>query len=298
MSLHGLLSVTIGVPDVGETAAYYTEFGLAPGDDGWFSTTNAGRQLRLVQAPFPAPGRPARRRRRPRRPGPRRGQPGPARLSPAELRGSSLETAEPVTGARVGLQVASRTRAGPGAAHPLQRAGTAGPAGHPGARLRPARAGASAQARPRRARLHRTRDRPALLHRGLGFKVSDRSRAGRVHALLDRHHNVLVQHAPVDFLHHTSWQVDDVDEIGRGATAMLAADPERHIWGLGRHHIGSNFFWYLRDPAGNFSEYYSDIDCIVEDQLWKPEVWEGIRGLYNWGPPRRRRSSHPTTSPH
>ena len=51
MSLHGLLSVTIGVPNVEETAAYYAEFGLAPQADGWFSTVDAGRQLRLVSAP-------------------------------------------------------------------------------------------------------------------------------------------------------------------------------------------------------------------------------------------------------
>ena len=91
------------------------------------------------------------------------------------------------------------------------------------------------------------------------------------------HHNVLVQQAPVAFLHHTAWQVDDIDEVGRGASAMLAADPWRHAWGLGRHYIGSNFFWYLRDPAGNFSEYYSDLDCIVDDALWQPGVWEGAR---------------------
>ena len=42
MSLHGLLSVSIGVPNVAETAAYYTEFGLAPEADGWFSTLDAG----------------------------------------------------------------------------------------------------------------------------------------------------------------------------------------------------------------------------------------------------------------
>ncbi len=99
------------------------------------------------------------------------------------------------------------------------------------------------------------------------------------------HHNVLVQQAPVSYLHHTSWQVDDVDEVGRGATAMLEKDPDRHVWGLGRHFVGSNFFWYLKDPAGNFSEYYSDIDCIVDDQLWTPGVWEGAKGLYSWGPP-------------
>jgi len=121
---------------------------------------------------------------------------------------------------------------------------------------------------------------------GLGFKLSDEVRG---HAAFLRcstdHHNVLVQQAPAAFLHHTSWQVDDVDDVGRGAMQMLADDPERHVWGLGRHHVGSNFFWYLRDPAGNFSEYYSDMDCIVDDQLWEPGVWEGMRSLYNWGPP-------------
>ncbi len=93
------------------------------------------------------------------------------------------------------------------------------------------------------------------------------------------HHNVLVQQAPVSFLHHTSWQVEDVDEIGRGATAMLEKDPDRHVWGLGRHHVGSNFFWYLKDPAGNFSEYYSDIDCIVDDRSGSPASGRAPRPL-------------------
>lgn len=29
-----------------------------------------------------------------------------------------------------------------------------------------------------------------------------------------------------------------VDEVGRGATEMLRADPDRHVWGLGRHFVG------------------------------------------------------------
>jgi hypothetical protein len=66
---------------------------------------------------------------------------------------------------------------------------------------------------------------------------------------------------------------------------MLAEHPERHVWGLGRHHAGSNFFYYLKDPSGTFSEYYSDLDCIPEDQIWTPETFEGARGLFNWGPP-------------
>jgi hypothetical protein len=65
---------------------------------------------------------------------------------------------------------------------------------------------------------------------------------------------------------------------------MLSGDPSRHVWGLGRHYIGSNFFWYLKDPAGNFSEYYSDMDCIVNDALWEPGVFTGRDSLYAWGP--------------
>ena len=54
MSLHSLLSVTIGVPNVGETAAYYTDFGLTPADDGWFSTADAGRSCGCCPRPFGA----------------------------------------------------------------------------------------------------------------------------------------------------------------------------------------------------------------------------------------------------
>jgi catechol 2,3-dioxygenase-like lactoylglutathione lyase family enzyme len=129
---------------------------------------------------------------------------------------------------------------------------------------------------------------------GLGFKVSDHiSDKGAFLRCSNEHHNVLVLAAPVNFLHHTSWQVADVDEIGRGATHMLEDHPERHVWGLGRHHAGSNFFWYLKDPAGNFSEYFADMDCDINDQLWKPEVFEGKEGLYSWGLPPPPSFLHP-----
>jgi hypothetical protein len=55
---------------------------------------------------------------------------------------------------------------------------------------------------------------------GLGFKPSDQvpGLSSFMRCSTD-HHNVLVLPAPVDFIHHTSWQVDDIDEVGRGATA-------------------------------------------------------------------------------
>src|SRR5580692_5986356 len=107
MSLHGLLSVTMGVPNVEETAAYYADFCLAPEADGWYSTRDAGRHLRIV----PAPTR--------RLVEMRIGVDDPddlnrvganlARLNlPHDQAGPALETAEPVTGTRVRLEIAPR----------------------------------------------------------------------------------------------------------------------------------------------------------------------------------------------
>ena len=71
-----------------------------------------------------------------------------------------------------------------------------------------------------------------LFTEGLGFKISDTvpGLAAFMRCSTD-HHNVLVQQAPLAFLHHTSWQVNDIDEVGRGATMMLGKDPARHVVG-------------------------------------------------------------------
>jgi catechol 2,3-dioxygenase-like lactoylglutathione lyase family enzyme len=121
---------------------------------------------------------------------------------------------------------------------------------------------------------------------GLGFRLSDEVQdIGAFMRCSPDHHNVLVQAAPVTHLHHTSWEVEDIDEIGRGAQDLLAEHPERHVWGIGRHWIGSNFFWYFRDPAGNMTEYYSDMDEIIDDQIWETGVWGVDKSPNHWGPP-------------
>ncbi|MFE3696016.1 hypothetical protein ACFXPB_36140 [Streptomyces sp. NPDC059129] len=51
MPLHRLNSLVIGVPNVGETAAYYSDFGLTQDDTGWFTTRDAGQQLKIEHAP-------------------------------------------------------------------------------------------------------------------------------------------------------------------------------------------------------------------------------------------------------
>jgi catechol 2,3-dioxygenase-like lactoylglutathione lyase family enzyme len=122
---------------------------------------------------------------------------------------------------------------------------------------------------------------------GLGFRVSDLV-PGIDAAFLrcsSDHHNLLVQPAPVAFPHHSAWEMDDVDAVGRAAAGMVAADASRHVWGLGRHGIGSNYFWYLRDPAGNFAEYSSDLDVIADEEAWKVAASTSTHPLAAWGPP-------------
>lgn len=284
MALHRLTCVTIGVPNLAESIAYYAEFGLTHLGDGVFSTEHGGEQLRLVHAPQR-----------------RLVQLGvgaddhddlariAARLDRAgvacDLQDQALLAREPVSGFAVRVEVAPRM---------TQPVTAATPYNGPGRVDRTGRApGVVRETAVRPKKLGHTvigttdlRTTMAFFTEGLGFRISDHiGDKGAFMRCSSDHHNVLALAAPVDFLHHTSWQVDDIDDIGRGATRMLEGNPDRHVWGLGRHHAGSNFFWYLKDPAGNFTEYYSDMDCIPEDELWTPEVFEGAQGLFNWGPP-------------
>jgi catechol 2,3-dioxygenase-like lactoylglutathione lyase family enzyme len=285
MAVHRLTSVCIGVPNLAETAAYYEEFGLTRLDDSRFATVDGGEQLRLVQSP----------RRQLVELGIGVGDPDDLHSAAARLAAlgravqqtpDAVTATDPGTGVRVALSVADPIDSRPA---PAVAQNAPGRTDRSTARAEPI-----ARTNPVRPRklghvVLGSTDVEAsekFFIQGVGFKVSDRvpDAASFLRCSTD-HHNLLVQAAPIPFLHHSSWQVDDVDEIGRGATALLQKDPGRHVWGLGRHHIGSNFFWYLKDPAGNFSEYYADMDCIIDDQLWDPGVWTDIRALYSWGPP-------------
>ncbi|CAG7572504.1 catechol-2,3-dioxygenase [Barrientosiimonas humi] len=284
MSLHRLSHVVIGVPNVAETQSYYSDFGLSQGADGGFSTRDGGEQLRIVAAP----------RRQLVEVGVAvddtddlaRVAVNLQRLGVAvDLQGEQLVATEPVGGFRARLAVLPRLR---------QEETPATPYNGPGRIERVGRAPGVLRTEPVRPRrlghaVAGTTDLAATMRffvDGLGFKVSDYiGDKGAFLRCSNDHHNFLALQSPVNYLHHTSWQVDDIDDVGRGAYAMLEDNPERHVWGLGRHHAGSNFFWYLKDPAGNFSEYFSDMDCIPEEEIWEPEVLDGARGLFSWGPP-------------
>ncbi|CNF87363.1 2%2C3-dihydroxybiphenyl 1%2C2-dioxygenase [Mycobacterium tuberculosis] len=287
MALHRLTSFTLQVPNPRDVISYYEEFGLTDNGDGSLSTMDGGRQLYVEQA---APG--AFRRISGFTVG-CDDQDDLGRIS-ANLRrldvehtieGGKLVTADPGTGTEVVVAPEGRVRQEPFEPAEVnypgnqQRVGARADGAVLAERVRPRKLGHIVLGTPD------AEDSTTFFTEGIGFKVSDRVGFGAFMRCSQDHHNLLVMSAPMVYPHHTSWQVEDVDAVGRGAMDMLEADPGRHVWGLGRHYAGSNFFWYLKDPAGNFSEYYSDMDCIIDDSLWDPESVEGARGLFRWGPP-------------
>jgi catechol 2,3-dioxygenase-like lactoylglutathione lyase family enzyme len=286
MALHRLAAITVGVPHPEPVRAFYRDFGLVETTAGRFATSDGGEQLRIVAAP-------------------RRNllelevavddADDLGRITAAlqrlgievETGTSALECVEPSTGVRVRARVQRRVRQ-PGAP-PL-------PLNAPGhtSRTNARSPAVLAKERPRPRKLGHVvigstdaASTRRFFVEAIGFQVSDEAPgigAAFLRCSTD-HHNLLVQPAPVGFLHHTAWELVDVDEVGRAASALVAEKPECHVWGLGRHGIGSNYFWYLQDPAGNFAEYYSDLDVIADQEAWKVAAATSVHPLAAWGPP-------------
>ena len=285
--LHRLVGMRIGVPDPDALGAYYQELGLTTDGGGGFAASDGGTQVivddhpfrRLLQVHVAADDEAtldATARRLADR-----------GLSSSMVDGA-LTVVEPSTQVQFVIRVAERA--------PTSVAPSPEPENRPGLTVRrnARAAGVFGAPRPPRRLGHLVIGTPDLaatrdvLTEGLGFKVSDQMEG--VIAFLrcsTDHHNVALVGSSVPLLQHYSWECDDVDHVGHAATALLRADPQRHAWGFGRHFIGSNYYWYLRDPSGSFVELYSDMDVIDDDDAWESSgrTTFGFEHVANsWGP--------------
>lgn len=121
----------------------------------------------------------------------------------------------------------------------------------------------------------------------LGLRLSDRS--GDHVAFMhgphgSDHHMIALALSDGGGLHHCSWDVGAVTEVGQGAAQMEAAGYSRG-WGLGRHVLGSNYFYYVRDPWGSYAEYSADMDFVPAGTDWPAGDHPGEDSFYQWGPP-------------
>lgn len=286
MSLHRLLSLGVGVPRPAELAGFYREAKLACDDAGTVTCPDGGQQIHISEAPY-------RQLRTVHVGASRESDLAAVAEQMASLGLATRASADGLTVTDPSTQVAFTVTV----CEPLAQTGTDPVADNrPGAIVRHNRRAPSVFEAPRPPRRlgHMVIGTPDVaatrrfLVEGLGFKVSDEIE-GIISFLRcsTDHHNIGLVHSSVPLLQHYSMECDDVDHVGHAATALLRADQERQVWGFGRHFVGSNFYWYLRDPSGSFMELYSDMDVIDDDDEWDAvgRTAVGFEHVANsWGP--------------
>jgi len=126
----------------------------------------------------------------------------------------------------------------------------------------------------------------AFYERVLGLRLSDRS--ADIIAFMhgphaSDHHLVAFAKSDAPGLHHSSWDVGHFNDVGLGAELMRNAG-YAHGWGVGRHVLGSNYFYYVQDPWGSWAEYSYDIDFVPADLDWPAADHPPEDSFYIWGP--------------
>ena len=121
--------------------------------------------------------------------------------------------------------------------------------------------------------------------RGIGMKLSDTVGGGLGQFLRcsPDHHNLLLLPAPVPCMNHYAVECNDADAIGRLGMEVVGERPDASVFGVGRHIIGSNIFWYLLDPAGGMFELFTDMDQITDDELWDAQEcrdWDPVSAVW------------------
>jgi hypothetical protein len=96
------------------------------------------------------------------------------------------------------------------------------------------------------------------------------------------HHVFFCRSGKVAGLNHISFEVQDFDDVMLG-NEYLTAKGHRHMWGIGRHLLGSQIFDYWCDPYGRVHEHWTDSDRLNNAE--KPRLWareDAYRA--QWGP--------------
>ena len=124
------------------------------------------------------------------------------------------------------------------------------------------------------------------LYKALGFRVTDIVGGAATFLRCSHdHHSFLITPGLVPYMNHYALEHDDFDAVGAAATTYLRShEDDRHIAGMGRHMIGGNVFWYMKDPAGNFFEFFADMDRIVDDEAWEIRTDWSMDDIWSvWG---------------
>jgi len=76
------------------------------------------------------------------------------------------------------------------------------------------------------------------------------------------HHVFFCLNHPKTGLNHFSFEVPDIDDVCMGHDYLKEAGKYEHMWGIGRHVLGSQVYDYWADPWGRVHEHWADSDRL------------------------------------
>src|ERR1051325_2816874 len=76
------------------------------------------------------------------------------------------------------------------------------------------------------------------------------------------HHVLFVVHNERGGLNHMSFEVPDVDAVFADHEYLARLGKYEHMWGVGRHLLGSQVYDYWCDPWGRVHERWADTDRL------------------------------------
>jgi hypothetical protein len=87
------------------------------------------------------------------------------------------------------------------------------------------------------------------------------NRCDRGDAYVDHHVFFCLKHEQAG-LNHFSFEVHDVDDVFSGHQRLEELGKYEHMWGVGRHLLGSQVYDYWADPWGRVHERWADTDRL------------------------------------
>jgi catechol 2,3-dioxygenase-like lactoylglutathione lyase family enzyme len=87
------------------------------------------------------------------------------------------------------------------------------------------------------------------------------NRCDRGDAYVDHHVFFCLNHTKTG-LNHLSFEVPDIDDVAMGHDYLTQFDKYEHMWGIGRHVLGSQVYDYWADPWGRVHEHWADSDRL------------------------------------
>ena len=76
------------------------------------------------------------------------------------------------------------------------------------------------------------------------------------------HHAFFCIQSPTAGVNHFSYEVQDIDDVFMGHAHLAKKNKHEHMWGIGRHLLGSKVYDYWADPWGRVHEHWADSDRL------------------------------------